>query len=314
MVKYILRRFAEMILLLFIIFTATFFLLSAVPGNAIDQKMEKFPESVKVNIIHKYGYDKPVLERYIISLKNFVIDHQFGESVVNPGVTLSSLLKDKMPVSMRLSANQILFGVPIGMILGVIAACNRGKKLDYIIVVTLLVITSVPTLVFALLLQKYFGGKFGLQIIGWSRPGMGFFEGLSYTLLPTLSGVFGYVVGYSRLVRTTMLDSINQEYTVTARAKGLTESKIILKHVIRNSFIPVCTVLPGTVAGVIGGSLFIERVFSIPGIGAYYTTAVSQRDVPMIMGQTMLYTLIYLVSILISDILYTMVDPRIKFQ
>ncbi|BCN31793.1 ABC transporter permease [Anaeromicropila herbilytica] len=314
MVKYILRRFGEMIILLFIIFTATFFLLAAVPGNAIDQKMEKFPESVKENIVHKYGFDKPVLERYAISVKNFVIDHQFGESIVNPGVTLSSLLKDKMPISMQLSARQILFGVPIGMILGIIAACNRGKRIDYFIVISSLVITSVPTLVFALLLQKYFGGRYGLQIIGWSQPGMGFVDGLSYTLLPTLSGVFGYIVGYSRLVRTTMLDSINQEYTMTARAKGLSEARIIYKHVIRNSFIPVCTILPGTIAGVIGGSLFIERVFSIPGIGAYYTTAVSQRDIPMIMGQTMLYTLIYLVSILVSDILYTIVDPRIKFQ
>jgi oligopeptide transport system permease protein len=303
-----------MILILFVIFTATFFLLAAVPGNAIDQKMEKFPQSVKENIIHKYGYDKPVIERYTISLKNFLVDHQFGESVVNPGVTLSSLLKEKMPISMQLSAGQILFGVPIGMILGIIAACNRGKKIDYFIVVTSLVVTSVPTLVFALLLQKFLGGKYGLQIIGWSQPGMGVFESLSYTLLPVLSGVFGYIVGYSRLVRTTMLDSISQEYTMTARAKGLTEGKIIIKHVIRNSFIPVCTVLPGTIAGVIGGSLFIERVFAIPGIGAYYTTAVSQRDVPMIMGQTMLYTVIYLVSILVSDLLYTIVDPRIKFE
>lgn len=314
MVKYVLRRFCEMIITLFLIGTATFFLLSAIPGNALTGTIEKLPEEVQTNIIAKYGYDKPVIERYFLTLKNVVVEHEFGESITHPGQTLSSMIKEKMPISTRLGIQQVVVGVTIGLILGIIAAIKRGTPLDYTIVFLAMLLVSMPSLVISLLLQKYFAGGelLSLPIIGWPSGQELWFGGWEYTILPTLAGACGYIAYYSRLMKTSMLDSINQEYTLTARAKGLSEFQIITKHVLRNSFIPIVTVLPGTIAGVISGSLFIEKVFAIPGVGQYFLNSIYERDVPMIMGQTIFYTIIYLFVIFITDILYPMVDPRIS--
>ena len=153
--KYITRRFFEMIITLFLIGTATFFLLGAIPGTAIDKKIQKLPEATKQVVIEKYGYDKPIVERYFITLKNYIVNQEFGESIVRAGDTVSSIVKAKMPVSARLGIQQILVGVTLGLLLGIIAAMNRGKIVDYIILVGAMLFASVPPLVLSLLLQKY---------------------------------------------------------------------------------------------------------------------------------------------------------------
>ena len=138
------------------------------------------------------------------------------------------------------------------------------------------------------------------------------FGGWKYTILPTIAGSCSFIAYYSRLTKTSMLESINQEYTLTARAKGLSEMQIVKNHVIRNSFIPIITVLPSTVAGILTGSLFIERVFSIPGMGRYYIEAVQGRDIPIVLAGTTFYAIITVITMLVTDILYGIVDPRIK--
>lgn len=312
--KYITRRFFEMIITLFLIGTATFFLLGAIPGTAIDKKIQKLPEATKQVVIEKYGYDKPIVERYFITLKNYIVNQEFGESIVRAGDTVSSIVKAKMPVSARLGIQQILVGVTLGLLLGIIAAMNRGKIVDYIILVGAMLFASVPPLVLSLLLQKYMakGAIFNLPIIGWPKGDELLFGGWKYTILPTLAGSGTYLAYYTRLMKTSMLDSINQEYTLTARSKGLSEFAIVRKHVFRNSFIPIITVLPVAISGVISGSFFIERVFAIPGAGQYFIQATIDRDVPILMGLTLLYAAIYIIAIFISDILYTVVDPRIR--
>lgn len=314
MAKYVARRFIEMVITLYLIGTATFFLLSAIPGTAIDKKIQKLPEQTKQIVIAKYGYDKPVIERYFITVKNYIVKGEFGESLVHAGDTLSSIVKNKMPVSSRLGIQQILLGVTFGIILGIIAAMNRGKTIDYVILVSVMVLASVPSLVLSLLLQKYLakGPLFNLPIIGWPKGADIWFGGWKYTILPTLAGAGSYLAYYARLMKTSMLDSINQDYTLTARAKGLSEVAIVKRHVLRNSFIPIITVLPVAISGVISGSFFIERVFAIPGAGQYFIQAANDRDIPILMGLTLLYALIYLIAIFITDILYTVVDPRIR--
>ncbi|WP_294186914.1 ABC transporter permease [uncultured Clostridium sp.] len=314
MIKYVVRRFFEMIITLYLIGTATFFLLSAIPGTAIDKKIQKLPEQTKQIVIAKYGYDKPVMERYVLTLKNYIIKGEFGESLVHAGDTVSSIVKNKMPISSRLGIQQIVVGVSLGIILGIIAAMNRGKVIDYIILVGVMILASVPSLVLSLLLQKYLakGPIFNLPIIGWPKGADLWFGGWKYTILPTLAGAGTYLAYYARLMKTSMLDSINQDYTLTARSKGLSEVDIVKKHVLRNSFIPIITVLPVAISGVISGSFFIERVFAIPGAGQYYIQASNDRDIPILMGLTLLYALIYLIAIFITDILYTVVDPRIR--
>ncbi len=314
MAKYIARRFVEMIITLYLIGTATFFLLSAVPGTAIDRKIQKLPEQTKQIVIAKYGFDKPVMERYVLTLKNYIVKGEFGESLVHAGDTVSSIVKNKMPVSARLGIQQIIIGVSLGIILGIVAAMNRGKTIDYVILVGVMILASVPSLVLSLLLQKYLakGPIFNLPIIGWPKGADSWLGGWKYTVLPTIAGAGTYMAYYARLMKTSMLDSINQDYTLTARSKGLTEVAIVKKHVLRNSIIPIITVLPVAISGVISGSFFIERVFAIPGAGQYFIQASNDRDIPILMGLTLLYALIYLIAIFITDILYTVVDPRIR--
>lgn len=314
MAKYVIRRFIEMVITLYLIGTATFFLLAAIPGTAIDKKIQKLPEQTKQIVIAKYGYDKPVVERYFITLKNYIVKGEFGESLVRAGDTLSRIVKNKMPVSARLGIQQIVVGVTLGILLGIVSAMNRGKVIDYVILVGVMILASVPSLVLSLLLQKYLakGPLLNLPIIGWPKGADIWLGGWKYTILPTLAGAGTYLAYYARLMKTSMLDSINQDYTLTARSKGLSEVSIVRKHVLRNSFIPIITVLPVAISGVISGSFFIERVFAIPGAGQYFIQAANDRDIPILMGLTLLYALIYLVAIFITDILYTVVDPRIR--
>ncbi|MGC6174916.1 ABC transporter permease [Lacrimispora sp. 38-1] len=314
MAKYIARRVIEMLVTLFLIVTATFFLLSAIPGNALTSKIAKLPQTVQTKIIEKYGYDKPVAERYVITMKGLIINGDFGESIIRPGETFNKNLKAKLPVTVRLSIQQILLGVTLGILLGIIAAMKRGSFWDKVILVGAMILVSMPSLVVSLLLQKYCanGELLKLPIIGWPKGKDLWFGGWKFTILPTIAGSCSFIAYYSRLTKTSMLESINQEYTLTARAKGLSEMQIVKNHVVRNSFIPIITVLPTTVAGILTGSLFIERVFSIPGMGRYYIEAVQGRDIPIVLAGTTFYAIITVITMLITDILYVIVDPRIK--
>ena len=314
MAKYIIRRVLEMLITLFLIVTATFFLLSAIPGNALTSKIAKLPKTVQTKIVEKYGYDKPVEERYVITMKGLILKGDFGESIIRPGETFAKNLKAKLPVTIRLSIQQILLGVTLGILLGIIAAMKRGSYWDKLILVGAMILVSMPSLVISLLLQKYCanGDILKLPIIGWPKGKELWFGGWKYTILPTIAGSCSFIAYYSRLTKTSMLESINQEYTLTARAKGLSEMQIVKNHVIRNSFIPIITVLPSTVAGILTGSLFIERVFSIPGMGRYYIEAVQGRDIPIVLAGTTFYAIITVITMLVTDILYGIVDPRIK--
>lgn len=312
--KYLLRRVGEMLITLYLIMTATFFLLAAIPGNALTAKIIKLPETVQVKMMEKYGFDKPAGERYVITMKNMILKGDFGESIIRPGETFSKNLEKKLPITIRLSIQQILLGVTIGILLGIIAAMKRGSIWDQLILVFAMLLVSVPSLVISLLLQKYFanGDLLKLPIIGWPKGKELWFGGWKYTILPTIAGAGSMIAYYSRLTKTSMLESINQEYTLTARAKGLSEVQIVISHVIRNSFIPIITVLPSTIAGILSGSLFIERVFSIPGMGRYYVEAIQGRDIPIVLAGTAFYAVITVITMLITDLLYGIVDPRIK--
>jgi len=156
-------------------------------------------------------------------------------------------------------------------------------------------------------------GELGIgKIIGWPKGKDLWFGGWEYTLLPTLSGCFSYIASYSRLLKTSMLDVINQDYVLAARAKGLSEPQIVRRHILRNSFIPIITVLPMSVAFALTGSFFIEKIYSIPGFGRYFIESIQSRDLSIVLGQTVLMSAMYVVVVFLVDILYTIVDPRIR--
>ena len=239
----------------------------------------------------------------------------FGESITYEGHTVSSIIRDKGPVSARLGIQQMLLGVTVGLLLGVVAAIKKGTWIDYLVVTLSIVFISVPNLVFGLLLQKVFGGTLGwFPVIGWPQGDDLLFGGWEYTVLPTLTGCFAYIATYARLLKTSMLDVINQDYVLTAESKGLSRGQVIRRHVIRNSFIPVMTQLPMSVAMCITGSFFVENIFSIPGLGLYYVNAVSGRDTSIVLGNTVIIAALYIIVIFITDILYTLVDPRIRIR
>ena len=294
--RYLIRRFAELILTVFLIATATFFLLEAVPGDPLTQRADHLPEQTRTALYQRYGLDKPVMERYLITMK-----------------TVTGLLKTKLPVSARLGIQQMLLGVTLGLLLGIVAAMKRGTFIDYLIVGLSVLLISVPHLIFGLLLQKVFAGNLRwFPTIGWPEGKDLWFGGWKYTVLPTLTGCFSYIATYTRLLKTSMLDVVNQDYVLTAESKGLSKAAIIRKHILRNSFIPVMTQLPMSVAMCITGSFFIESIFSIPGIGQYYVTAVNNQDLSIVLGETVLLSILYIAVIFITDILYVFVDPRIQ--
>ena len=296
MLQYTVKRFVIMLFTLFIIATATFFLLAATPGDALSARVEKLPDSVAARMYAKYGLDKPVMERYVITMKGLV-HGDFGESIIYEGQTVQSIIKEKAPISARLGIQQMLLGVSLGLALGVS-----------------ILLISVPNLVFALLLQQVFAGKLGwFPVIGWPSDHL-WTSGWNYTVLPTLAGCFGYIASYARLLKASMLDVMNQDYILTAESKGLTHREVILHHVLRNSFIPIVTNLPMSVAMCITGSFFIESVFSIPGLGLYYVNAVAAQDVTIVMGETVILAALYIIVVFVTDILYTVVDPRIRIR
>jgi oligopeptide transport system permease protein len=307
----VLRRLLDAFLTLFAIATLTFVLVNLVPGNPLQDHLEKLPANIRANMLHRYGLDKPVLERYVIAMTG-MLHGDFGTSIVFPGQTVTGIIADKWMISARLGVQQMLLGVSIGLLLGIIAGIKHNTAADYAIVTLSLIFISLPTLVFGLLLQKYLGGGGFFPIIGWPKGDDVWFGGFKYTVLPTLTGCFGYIASYSRLLKTSILDVLSQDYILTARSKGISDFQVIRRHILRNSFIPVMTSLPMSVAMCITGSFFTEQIFAIPGIGKYYITAMNNRDMPVILGETVIFAALYIFVIAITDILYTVVDPRIK--
>ncbi len=313
LLKYTLKRFVTMLFTLFIIASATFFLLAATPGDALTARVERLPDMVAERLYAKYGLDRPVMERYVTTMKG-LLTGDFGESIIYQGQTVQSIIHDKGPISARLGIQQMLLGVSAGLLLGILAAVKKGTIFDYLVVGLSILLISVPNLIFALMLQQIFAGNLGwFPVIGWPTENV-WFSGFRYTVLPTLAGCFGYIASYSRLLKASMLDVMTQDYILTAESKGLSRGEVIRHHVIRNSFIPIVTQLPMSIAMCITGSFFIESVFSIPGLGLYYVNAVAAQDVTIVMGETVILAALYIIVVFVTDILYTVVDPRIRIR
>ncbi|MDR1588929.1 MAG: ABC transporter permease [Oscillospiraceae bacterium] len=304
--KYALRKLGLMVVTLAIIASATFFLVNAVPGNPIAARTLRMPETVKAELYAKYGFDKPLWPRYVITMRG-LLRGDFGMSAVYEGDTVPNIIASKLPVSARLGLQQMLVGVTLGILLGVVSALKNGRAADFAIIALAAFAVSIPQLVFSLLLQKFFAGaKTGLPIIGWS--------GFKSTILPTIAGAFVYTSFYARLMKSSILDVIGQEYIMTAESKGISGFRVVTRHVLRNAFVPIITYLPMTVAMCVTGSFFVESVFTIPGLGYYYVKSVQQRDLSMVMGLTVFIAALLLAVVFVTDILYKLVDPRIRLE
>ncbi|MCT4563833.1 MAG: ABC transporter permease [Maledivibacter sp.] len=309
MARYIFKRLLYVVLTLWVIITITFFLMNTLPGDALQTSTKLLPPEVEHNLRIKWGLDKPIFTRYGLYLGN-VIKGNFGESMKTPGMTANDIFKDRFPVSARLGIQAVFIALVIGISFGIIASLNRNSWIDYMVIFIAILGVAVPSFVIAALLQKYLSGGI-LPIIGWPTENI-WLTGFKYTVLPTLALSFGGIATYSRFMRNSVLDVKSQDYILTAEAKGVSRFNIVRKHILRNSIIPIVTIAGPHFAAILTGSFVIERIFSIPGLGEYFIESINGRDYTMIMAMTVFCSFLFIISLLIVDILYVLIDPRVK--
>ena len=305
MVKYTLKRLLMAVVTLWVIITMTFVLMHAIPGNPFADEKRIQPE-IMANLNAKYGLDKPLIEQYGIYMSNLVRG-DFGVSLKYQNRTVNSLIAQGFPVSMTLGAAACLIGIGIGILFGIIAGINRGRLPDYAVIILSILGVSVPSFVFASIFQYIFGAKLQwAPVAGWGAP--------VFLILPTLALGLRMIAYIARMMRTSMLDVLSQDYIKTARAKGLTEGQVIRRHTIRNAITPIITVAGVMVAGTLVGSFVIENIFNIPGMGKYLVNAVKDSDYTVILGMTAFYAMILVAVTFVVDILYVIVDPSVKLD
>lgn len=305
MVKYTLKRLLMAVVTLWVIITMAFVLMHAIPGNPFADEKRIQPE-IMANLNAKYGLDKPLIEQYGIYMSNLVRG-DFGVSLKYQNRTVNSLIAQGFPVSMTLGAAACLIGIGIGILFGIIAGINRGRLPDYAVIILSILGVSVPSFVFASIFQYIFGAKLQwAPVAGWGAP--------VFLILPTLALGLRMIAYIARMMRTSMLDVLSQDYIKTARAKGLTEGQVIRRHTIRNAITPIITVAGVMVAGTLVGSFVIENIFNIPGMGKYLVNAVKDSDYTVILGMTAFYAMILVAVTFVVDILYVIVDPRVKLD
>lgn len=304
MKKYIFKRCLYMVFTLFIVITITFFLMKAVPGDPLTKMAKNLPEQTKANFYAKYDLDKPVFNQYIKYMGNLV-HLDLGESVVYAGRSISETISTTSLVSASVGSIALVIGMTIGIVLGIVAALKKNRWPDYIVMIIAILGITIPVFVLASLFQYIFAVKMKvLPASGWGEA--------RHFILPIIVLGFGPIATYSRYLKSSMLDTLDQDYILTARAKGLSERKIISKHVLKNSIIPVVTIFASSVVGIFTGAFIIERMFSIPGIGFYFIDSVNNNDYTMILGTTIFYAALFIVMQLLVDIVYVIIDPRIK--
>ncbi|MCM3004860.1 ABC transporter permease [Priestia koreensis] len=305
MLKYISKRIVYMLLSLLLIVTATFFLMKSAPGGPFTSEKAVSPE-IKKNLEEFYGLNQPWYKQYGDYLGS-IAQWDFGPSFKYKGQTVNDLIDQGFPVSFMLGLEALILAVAVGIILGVIAALNHNRWQDYGAMILAVLGISVPSFIMAAVLQYLLATELGwFPVAGW--------DSWIYTFLPALALAASPMAFIARLTRSSMLEVLSNDYIKTAKAKGLSRNVITVKHAIRNALLPVVSYLGPLAASVLTGSFIIEKIFGIPGLGAHFVTSISNRDYTTIMGVTVFFSIILLVSILIVDILYGLIDPRIKLS
>ncbi len=303
MVRYILNRVLVAILTMFVLATATFFLLRLVPGDPFAGP--KVVPEVKERLRIHYGLDKPLAEQYLIYMGN-ILHGDFGYSLAKRGHRVNKVIKDAFPASLDLGIRAMIIAIIFGIFFGIIAALNRGKPLDYLTVILVLIGISVPSFVVAALLQYFFGVY--LKILPVAR-----YESFWHTLLPAFALSLGTMAVLARYMRASMLEVMTADYIKTAKAKGLRNTQIVIRHQIRNALFPILTILGPAIAMVLTGSFIIESIFAIPGLGRHYVLAMQNLDYTLVMGLTLFFGFFLIVMNLLVDFTYGIIDPRVRY-
>ena len=303
MLKYIIKRLVMGFVTLFAIITITFIIMHNIPGNPFATEA-RMPEAVKKNMLAYYNLDKPLSQQYVIYLKNLA-HFDLGPSTKSKTRTVNDFIEDNFPVSAKLGVIGFCFALVVGILLGIVAALKRNEWPDYLCTVVAIIGVSVPSFILSTLLIEIFALK--LQLVptsGWGEVQNIFLPAVAISMMP--------IAHIARMMRSSMIEVLGQDYIKTAKAKGLSQVKIIWRHALRNSLIPVITVVGTTFANIVVGSFVIENIFRIPGLGKYFVQSITNRDYSVILGTTIFYSIILISVYIIVDILYVLVDPRIK--
>lgn len=320
MLKFIVSRVLWSIPVLIMVSIVTFTAMQLVPGGPFSAGAEgrPIPKEIEANMQAKYGLDKPAWQQYINYMKRLILHFDFGPSYRKPERTINQIMfgrdfwKDPLHAPIMVSAQvglvSLALAVGIGIPLGMISALKQNTLIDYVAMFFSMLGVSIPNFVLGLILILTFGLALGLlPIYGWGKTPL-------QVIMPAITLGTGGTAFIARLTRASMLETIRQDYIRTARAKGLRERAVILGHALKNSLIPVTTILGPLTAAWLTGSFLVESVFSIPGIGKFFVTSISDRDYMLIMGVILVYAVALILFNLVVDISYAFLDPRIRFE
>jgi ABC-type dipeptide/oligopeptide/nickel transport system permease component len=316
MTRYILGRLASVLFVLFAVSVITFSLMHAVPGGPFDEGKQRLPEAAKANILRKYGLDQPVWKQYLKYMWN-ALQFDFGIPYQQPMTTVTALIAQKWAITAQVGIMTIALSYSLGLLMGLIAAYYQNSWIDTLVTFVAMLGTTIPNFVVALWLLLFF--TFRLKLLpmgGWSDERNWLIPGVFSKdwIMPVVAYSLRPLSTVARYTRSSVVDAIHADYVRTARAKGLGERAILLRHVLKNASIPMITVLGPDIPNLMTGSFFIEPTFRIPGLGQYFVTSTFNRDYPMIMALALLIAFLWSITNLLTDILYTWADPRVRFE
>lgn len=301
--SYIIKRILISLMTIWMLATVAFFLLRALPGNPF-QTENLLSAEVQARMMAYYGLDKPLYQQYFQYMGNLV-KGDLGYSLKYVNRSVNSIIAESFPISAELGLRALAFAVPVGLLLGVIAARNRGQAVDYLCVLVAVIGISVPSFIMGSLLQYAFAVKLDwFPVAQW--------KGARYTVLPALAMGLSLMATLTRLMRASMLEVTTQDYIKTAKAKGLGHWKITWSHQLRNAMLPIVTVLGPLVASVLMGTFVIEQIFAIPGLGMHFVQSVQSLDYTMALGLTVFFGSFLVAANFIVDLVYGLIDPRIR--
>ncbi len=302
MLRYVAKRLVYMLITLFIIVSVTFFISKLLPGTPFAD--DKLTPQTRAQLFEKYGLDEPIPVQYAKYIFN-VAQGDLGNSFYFESRPVTEMILERLPVSAFIGVQAILFGLVIGLVLGIVSALRQNSLYDTAAVVVAVLGVSVPTFVLGPLMQYWLGVK-----LGWFP--IAFFESWLHSVLPSLALSVFVVSTVARFVRSEMLEVLGQDYVTLAKSKGLSGLAVIVRHVLRNAMIPLVTVLAPLTVFLITGSLVVEQIFAVPGIGEQFVSSIQVNDYSMILGTTIFLSALFIVALLIQDILYGIIDPRIR--
>ena len=310
MLRYFLKRVAYAVLTLFLLITLTFFMMRLLPGAPFTGD-KAISETAMANMEAKYGLDKPVVVQYFMYMGN-CLRGDLGISITY-NQPVMDIISDAFLISADLGIRAIIFAVIAGVLLGALAAIKRGTALDSASMFVAMVGVSVPSFILGALLQYFLALQLP-KLIGFRIFPVQGWGSFAQTVLPAFALGLSSLATVSRLMRTSMLDVLSQDYIKTAKAKGLSQGKILWRHAFRNAIMPVVTIIGPTVASVLTGTFVIESIFNIPGLGKYFVMSIKDSDYTMISGTTVFYGALLVACTLVVDLLYGLIDPRVKLE